>query len=362
MHTRNIKSQTAMWNNKWEAKATGVWQGQPTSGSGLRRTFCHDSRAETRMRREISGTSVATAILVLAAGVLLCARIQTLNAGGIRLPLVAALAIEAVLYGGIIYIWCGRFSPRAEAFGVVALFEIRIAICAAAATAARLGAWQSLDVQRDIVAPVWEPWMAAGAFAVAVLYVVRGAILPAEPGEPEQAAARRRRAEPIAAKVAFASASAPASAPDDAQPQDAETAAPARGHDSAFQVLDPRPSALPQAVMVPVPEVEGSVTVPASVLSEQLPPGTQVDGEQVEIPLALVVPRLREGEVHLPAASLDGIVMLPVNADDEQATVELPLALIVAQLPDEVLELPEMEPPSWLAMESELEDIFFAKV
>jgi hypothetical protein len=111
----------------------------------------------------------------------------------------------------------------------------------------------------------------------------------------------------------------------------------------------------------PLPLMDGWVSVPAPLVQQQLPPGAQVRAEEILIPLALIMPRLREGEARIPLDELDDIAV-PIGATESAATIEVPLRVIVPQLPAEALELPETQPPAWLSIDAALEEIYFARV
>jgi hypothetical protein len=312
------------------------------------------------MRKEISGTSVATAVLLLAAAILLCGKLAALNADAIRLPPPLALSLEGLAYAAILYIWSGRLSLRAQGLGVPALFAARLVISAGAAGAGGAAGLTAAKLWAAMVSPVWVAWAAAAGFAVVTLYLLRGVLLPAPPSATQRPAVKSGMAPPTPSKVLFDSKPPAPGAPAQAR---MVTEADGEGDESLFRVLEPRPAAhaLRPATLQPMLEIEGWVRVPAAALLEQLPAGTEIEDEQVEIPLALIVPRLREGELRIPVAELDGIISLPPGADDD-VSVELPLAQVVPQLPDEALELPPCSPPQWLLVDAELEDIFFAKV
>ncbi|UCH36607.1 MAG: hypothetical protein JSV65_09710 [Armatimonadota bacterium] len=313
------------------------------------------------MKREISGTSVATAVLLLAAAVLLCTRLESLDAPAIKLPVLAALLTEGAVYAGIIYVWSGRFSLRAELVCLPTLLLLRIAVSAAAAVGAELAAARRPHIGWDFLSPGWESWMTAAAFAVIAVYLVRGALMPPERAPAERRAHKVSTAQPTAAKVAFDSPPAQAGAGASADAEDAGRNGATDA--SLFQVLDPRDSAQSQMSSAPpMPQVEGWVTVPASLIAEQLPPDAQLEVDEVTIPLSRIMPRLREGEVRIPLVELDDVVSRPAGAADDAASIELPLPAIVPLIPDEAFDLPQPKPPSWLAADAALEDIFFAKV
>lgn len=315
--------------------------------------LCEVAR-QLRYEARVSGTSVATAILLVVAAILLCTRLQGLDAKSIALPLAAALLIEGAFYVGITYLWCGRFRPGAEALGVTALFAIRVLVSAAAMAGAQVSAGHRPDLAWEkVLAPVWQSWMTASAFAVVALAMVRDMLLPAGEAEAQRAARDTAPSQPTAARTLFDSA--PAEAGDDSDAQSLAVGS------SLFQVIEPRRVAAAPPQLEAMPQVEGWAAVPASVVAEQLPPGAQVTSEELLIPLSLIMPRLRTGEVRIPLAELEE-VCLPLGLDEQEASVELPLRLIVPQIPDEALELGDAQPPSWLAVEAPLEDIFFAKV
>lgn len=309
------------------------------------------------MKREISGTSVATAVLLLAAAALMCIRMQRLETDGAPLPLYAALLLEAAFYSAVVALACRRLSLRAEALGVPALFAMRIGVSAVAAASVHLGASGHWPAAVDFLAPGWAAWVTAGAFSAAALSMVGGMMLQSAQATRGQSA-RGPVAALAPAKVAFES-ERPQQAPGVAP---RPTTEPAEAAPTTFQVLEPLPAATPAVVLPPPPpQVEGWITLPASALRAQLPPGAEVEGESLVIPLSLIVPRLREGQVRIPLEELRGIISLPPDGE-ETAQVELPLPLVVQQLPDEVLELPESTPPSWLAVDAGLEEVLFAKV
>lgn len=305
------------------------------------------------MKRDISGTSVATAILLIVAAMLLCIKLHGMDAHGLRLPPAVALPIEAAFYGGVIYLWCGRFNLWAQALGLVALFAIRILISTAGIAGAQLEAGHRPVLGAVILSPLWQSWMTAAAFAVVALHLVRNAVLPIKAPE-----ARPVAGVSPAAKVAFDTLRAPS----DPVGQAAEAAAATlEAEASTFRVLEPRPTAAKTTTAVALPEVEGWVTVPAAVVAEQLPGDAELDATELLIPYSVIFPKLREGEVRIRLSELDG-VYLPLGAEDNEPSIELPLPLIVPQIPDEAFELPEAQPPAWLLADGELEDIFFAKV
>jgi hypothetical protein len=322
------------------------------------------------MKREISGTSVATAVLLAAAAVLLCSRLQGFDAHAIGLPIAAALAIEAASYAGIIYFWCRRIRPLALVVGIPILFVLRIAISTGALICAELDSAHRLHLGVGLISPPSLSWLTAVAFAVIALYLVRGSLWqPAAESESaaKGGAARQKRggkdrpaAQPTVTKVAFDTSTPTAVS----LAEGPATAARSLGDDGdVFRVLEPTArNAQPAAPLIqPMPQIEGWVTVPAAVVAEQLPAGAEVNAAELLVPLALVVPRLREGEVRLPLSALEDVTV-SMGAADGEVSVDLPLRLIVPQLPDELLELPEAHPPPWLVADAALEDVFFAKV
>jgi len=310
------------------------------------------------MKRDISGTSVATAVLLLATAVVLCTKLQGIDAEAVKLPLFAVLLIECAFYAGVVYRWRGSFRVLTEVLGAAGLLAARIGISAAAAAGVQLVNAHRPHVGLSFLAPPWESWMTAALFAVVSLYMVRGMFISADRIDAPRRSRRDARAEPVTSKVAFESAAPQATGRiGDPRHDDGDAVG---ADDSAFHVLDPtRPPVVqlpPAAIMI-----EGWVAVPASLIAPQLPAGAQIEGDEVTVPLAAVVRRLREGEVRIPLVELDDIITLPVGASDERATIELPLRLVVPQIPDEVLELPEVQPPAWLAADTQLEEVFFAK-
>jgi len=321
--------------------------------------LCEVAR-QLRYEARVSGTSVATAILLVVAAILLCTRLQGLDANNIALPLAAALLIEGAFYAGIIYLWRGRFRLGAEALGVAALFAIRIVVSAAAMTGAQLATGHRPHLMwENLLAPAWQSWMTAAGFAVIALALVRDAVLPQKEAEAPRAVKDSALSQPTAAKVMFDSAAARSARR--AETTDEDDAQALAVDSSLFQVLEPRRATAEAPQSGPMPQVEGWAAVPASVVAEQLPAGAHVTGDELLIPLALIVRQLRTGEVRIPLSELDD-VSVPPGVGDAEASIELPLRLIAPQLPDEVLELGEVQRPSWLAVGEALEDIFFAKV
>jgi len=314
------------------------------------------------MKRDISGTSVATAVLLLATAVVLCTKLQGIDAEAVKLPLFAVLLIECAFYAGVVYRWRGSFRVLTEVLGAAGLLAARIGISAAAAAGVQLATAHRPHVGLSFLAPPWESWMTAALFAVVSLYMVRGMFISADRIDAPRSSRRDARLEPVTSKVAFESAAPQAMGRVGDPRHDGGDAVGA--DDSVFRVLEPaRPAGQPPVVQLPpaAAMIEGWVAVPASLIAPQLPAGAQLEGDEVTVPLAAVVRRLREGEVRIPLVELDDIITLPVGASDERATIELPLRLVVPQIPDEVLELPEVQPPAWLAADTQMEEVFFAK-
>jgi hypothetical protein len=315
------------------------------------------------MKRDISGTSLATAVLLLATAVVLCTKLQEIESQAVNLPLLAVLVIESAFYAGVVYLWRGRLRLLTEIVGVAGLLAVRIGISAAAAASAQVAQAHRSHIGWTFLAPAWESWMAAAGFAVVSLYLVRGLFVTADRADTRRSSRRDASSQPVAAKVVFDSAPMETTART-REPEHDDTDARGIG-DSLFRVLEPAHSAVqPAAVKLPptTPVVEGWVAVPASLIAPQLPAGAQIEGDEVTVPLAAVMRRLREGEVRIPLVELDDVIVLPVGASDERATIELPLPLIVPQIPDEAFELAEAQPPTWLTTDTQLEEVFFAKV
>jgi len=121
--------------------------------------------------------------------------------------------------------------------------------------------------------------------------------------------------------------------------------------------------------------MDGHVSLPLSLLLTLLPQElvgekAQRNQESVEvaIPLASVIPQLREARIvvsladlheWLPAGTMKKLPGRESEAGDQGDLVILPLAWVVPRLPSEVLELPPPSPPAW-AEAKEDEPVVFA--
>jgi hypothetical protein len=123
-------------------------------------------------------------------------------------------------------------------------------------------------------------------------------------------------------------------------------------------------------------DIEGEIELPASAVLALLPEELATDkalaigeAQTVTIPLHVVHPQLREGQVlftvgelrsMLPPAVRKALVQ-PSDSDPEMENipVSLPLEHVVPQLPAEALELPAASPPDWAEVD-ETEKIVFA--
>ncbi len=126
----------------------------------------------------------------------------------------------------------------------------------------------------------------------------------------------------------------------------------------------------------PLPEeyAERPIEVPAAALLKQLPPdwvndphGTRAETEVVRIPLAVLWPEMREGELRIPLSDLQpylphGLVAVPAVGRNGHAVTDLlvPMSVVVPQLPGELFALGRRAPLPWSKMELETTTPLFA--
>jgi len=141
---------------------------------------------------------------------------------------------------------------------------------------------------------------------------------------------------------------------------------------------EPAPAAELVSPLIPPPLPEEyadrPIEIPAAALVNQLPPEwvndpneTRRQTEVVRIPLAVLWPELREGQLRIPLSDLqpylpNGLVSIPAVGRNGQAVTDLavPLQVVVPQLPSELFALGRRAPLPWAKMEAETTAPLFA--
>jgi len=302
------------------------------------------------MRKQVDATGVVTVVLLGVAAVLLCAQLTRLPAL-FAMDQGQALVLELLLYAFALALSKSDCTPRGYLIGVGAMFLFRLLITAGTM------AWLAGQTGAPVVKAGAQVWtsaparLAAVVFALLMSYPLAG-LLPERP---------RRRRQPLPALVRQELLLSAAAAPREVELPSVEDEEPA-----GFGYV-------PHLTQRTVRPIEGKVQVPAEAISSQLPaslllPGGPSYQGEVEVPLALVMPGLQEGEVKLALPDLvpylpAGLVRedLDLFTADDAPTVSLPLEVVVPQLPDHVLEREPVEPPTWLRVDPALERTLFAR-
>ncbi len=305
------------------------------------------------IRKDFTAVSAFSVIAAFAAGAALCSQFsQTDLQVGLQASTPVLWAVEAVIFGTAVFIWCSRASFFGWILGIASLMIFRVAVASAGGmvvvfTQGMGDPGAALEQTAGLV-----PRGCAILFSLMACYPLR-VFLPLR----ESQAIRRGRG--------FADSAAVRSA----------TAATGDGDRGLLIVTvknraddeEQVPAFTPQAASpgaVPRLDIEGEIELPLSRVLTLLPEEVVTDkalalgdSQSLIISLDAIHPQLREGQVLFTLGELRG--MLPpavrkalVQPSDSEAEVEstpvaLPLEVIVPQLPPEALELPPPSPPSW---------------
>ncbi len=307
------------------------------------------------MRRQVSIISVFSMLVSFGAAVVLCLQTPSLpvpptwpingfTQGG----------LELALFGVALLVGRRRLSLTGWFVGIFTLVAVRLLISASASYA--LAGFQSGHALALATERMGEfaPRAAAAVFSLMVTYPLR-AFLPG-------AADRAQGADSAETEGRTSS----------------DRALWVMKGDESLQVggREEKPSPSPTVMTFASPEqYRGSIELPLRVLLAEIParwlaPGSAryTESEAVSVPLALIVPQLRDAQVYLTFDELRQILPphvlnLAENADSEgeSTVVLLPLEEVVSQLPPSVLELPPSSPPAWAEL-PDPESVVFATV
>jgi hypothetical protein len=328
------------------------------------------------MRKDIGTTSLLAILVLLAAGILLSVQAQRAGEAPWHIAAWLLWTLELALYAVALFVWQPNLAWHGLALGLIAMLALRHLTASGAAVAGSLmpGA-PTLRIALVHSFDDFYPRIISIGFSLLMMYPLR-LLLPAR-----------------------ASASAvvpPAPSWADWQPT-ATTAAPTKDEAELTRTLgrlgtivlmggqSPTSGELALEVMKhgPITSVaaarhyEGSVTVTLAEVLDHLPIEAGADTVReklaplaVKLPLDLIVPQLKEGQVLLSPAQL--ATYLPEEAvtliaglrmpSPKEAMIALPLRAILPQLPPEVLALPVADPPPWATAVDKAERLPFAGV
>jgi hypothetical protein len=300
------------------------------------------------MRSGFSATSAFGALLVAAGAVLLCTRLAQVQSPNIPLPWWATLALELGIYAALLALFDVPKSAAAYPVGVVVVACVRwgIVLASAAILSGRgegsLGE-QAMAIDRSVIAR-----LAAMVFAIIVLLPLRD-VLQAHPQAAEPAAAEKEAASEEGAVLLFGAR------------ESGLYAAGSEGEDDAGPGEPGGEPSIPEEAA----QIEGSISLPAEVALKNVPPerikGEVDPGLQVEVPLSVIVPQLKEARIAVKPDLLSA-QLPPGTLDGDGSAVELPLDKVVMSLPAEVLERPKAAPPAWAQVEAQFEELLFTAV
>ena len=315
------------------------------------------------MRREFSGISAVSMVMFFLAATVVCLQItHTKGLPDWPLPQGVIWALEVAIFGAAVYLWRRRVSLGPWLLAIGALLLVRMGLTHSSAFAYSL-----MHTETSYQAALAEmsevlPRVCAALFSLVVVHPLRY-FLPATllPG--------RSRSQSRAA--AFAFPDMPTSGPND----------PAlwfvRGEEKIPVWLDAKNSGGDDAVSsaTPMEQVEGYLDLPLRDVLAQIPhefiseKAARHDGaEPVSLPLAVVLPQLREARIVIRLDELcdrlpSDVVDLPeamVMAEEEVPLVLIPIELVVPRLPEGALEMPPASPPAWAKLEC-TEKVVFAR-
>ena len=317
------------------------------------------------MRREFTVISGFSMAISFAAAVVLCLHISQLpgqtNWG---LPPFTMWALEAAIFGTAVYVWRPTASLGGWSFGILALVTLRLLLTTSVAVVLTVMQGSPYFAPALVKAGLLAPRLCAAAFSLMVFYPLR-VLLPTRAAEAVPDTSRFANSEAVDAAEARDGKEAPS------------VVVLSAGEKVPFWQAEDSPAVAAQRHSDPVlgEEMEGQVSLPLPLLLSLLPdellgnkPVRNEESLEVAIPLASIVPQLKEARILVSFADLHewlpaGTMKKPPDSDSEAAdefnTVILPLAWVVPRLPSEVLELPPPSPPAWAEVEEE-EPVVFA--
>lgn len=303
------------------------------------------------MRRGFSPTSAFGALLVGAGAVLLCSRLAQSQSPQLPISWWLTLALELGVYAALLALFDVPKSLIAYPVGALLLAAVRWGIMLASAGIVTASSGTDLWQEAKAMDGLLIPRLAAMAFAVIAVLPLRD-VLQVQRGEAQPPTLRQEReASDSEATLLFGSGSLTAGAGLGTAVQDEDGDGPAAG------ILD---NSVEETV-----EIEGSMLLPCEVALKNVPAerlnGQIEPGTQIEVPLRLIVPQLKEARVLIDMEEL--AAQLPLGLlDRDGPAVELPLNEVVSRLPAEVLQRPKATPPAWAQVDVQVEESLFTAV
>jgi len=317
------------------------------------------------MRREFTAISGFSMAISFAAAIVLSLQISQLpghtNWG---LPPFTMWALEVAVFGTAVYAWRTNASLGGWSLGILALVTLRLLLTTSVAFVLTVMHGGSYFAPAVAKASMLAPRLCAAAFSLMVFYPLR-TLLPTRVAEVLPDTSRFASSEAVNAAASRDKDEAPSVV----VLSDGEKVPFWQGDDARPSSPGHRPGPVLDEAM------DGHVSLPLSLLLTLLPQElvgekAQRNQESVEvaIPLASVIPQLREARIVvsladlyelLPAGTMKKLPGRESEAGDQGDLVILPLAWVVPRLPSEVLELPPPSPPAW-AEAKEDEPVVFA--
>ena len=317
------------------------------------------------MRRELTVISGFSMAISFAAAVVLSVQIcQLPGLTNWELPSFTQWALEVAIFGTAVYIWRPTASLGGWSLGIFALVTLRLLLTTSVALVLTVMQGPTYFAPALAKAYLLAPRLCAAAFSLMVFYPLR-ALLPTRAAEAVPDTSRFANSEAVDVAEARDGGGAP-------------SVVVLSDHEKVpFWQADDSPAASARRHSDPVlgEATDGQVNLPLPLLLSLLPaelagnkPVRDPDSVEVAIPLASIVPQLKEARILVSFAQLHewlpaGAMRKPAGSDsdaeDEFNMVILPLAWVVPRLPAEVLELPPPSPPAWAEVEEE-EPVVFA--
>lgn len=276
-------------------------------------------------------------MLIASAGAMICALLAQGAPSKIPMALWLSLLMEVAAYVALLAMFGAPRRSLTYAVGVIALCAIRWTIMLAGGGIQALheggAAWQHAKAMQGMAVPR----MAVLLFSAVAFFPLRD-LLPGEPSSGPAEACVKKNAEQSDVMLLFG----------------AQPGTEASLHGLAEVADDSDSLSIEQA------PIEGSIALPLQVALKNVASFSAAadDGEaRIEVPLALIVPHLKEGQIVV--ATRDLAPHLPPGVTVGQESVELPLREVVLALPPDVLRLPPANPPAWARVEGLDQEVLF---
>jgi len=318
------------------------------------------------MQKQFTLTGIVTLLAVLGAGILLTVSLQKAAADNtLVLPSWMLWSGEICLYLAALLIWAPNLRTLSLAIGLVAMLALRLLIGVGSALVYSLvvdGSKSAYALIGIFLAGVF-PRSCSALFALMAFYPLR-VVLPRKGSNLPEHTGKKAAAQDFVFAASLGRSGS----------FQYGMLSPAAKSDGVSHGAGMIPLAASRPTYLPDNLKEHKLSLPLAAISLQLPGGflrpeilerAANDSLEIEFPLALIAPQLKEAHIQLTPNDL--LPLLPKgwvapNFEGSDDKITLPLSAIIPQVPEELFKLPEVTPPAWIKALDEEDKVLFAQV